>query len=189
MQEDLILLIGEKIKSKRTQKNITLEELANRAGVTKGLISQIENNRTVPSLPVLFNLIHSLGEDLKSFFEDMHEHFTNGHVLIVRKGEEKLFEKEPVKGFSYKRILTKSVVAQAIDIAVLELRKGAGRKQMIQTDAFECKHILKGSIEYQIEKEKFMLNAGDTLFFDGRAKHRLRNIGDTEATILVVYLF
>ncbi|AXY77281.1 XRE family transcriptional regulator [Paraflavitalea soli] len=189
MQEDLILLIGEKIKSKRTQKNITLEELANRAGVTKGLISQIENNRTVPSLPVLFNLIHSLGEDLKSFFEDMHEHFTNGHVLIVRKGEEKLFEKEPVKGFSYKRILTKSVVAQAIDIAVLELKKGAGRKQMIQTDAFECKHILKGSIEYQIEKEKFMLNAGDTLFFDGRAKHRLRNIGDTEATILVIYLF
>lgn len=189
MQEDLILLIGEKLKSKRTQKNITLEELANRAGVTKGLISQIENNRTVPSLPVLFNLIHSLGEDLKSFFEDMHEHFTNGHVLIVRKGEEKLFEKEPVKGFSYKRILTKSIVAQAIDIALLELKKGAGRKQMIQTDAFECKHILKGSIEYQIEKEKFILNTGDTLFFDGRAKHRLRNIGTSEATILVAYLF
>jgi transcriptional regulator with XRE-family HTH domain len=189
MQEDLILLIGEKLKSKRTQKNITLEELANRAGVTKGLISQVENNRTVPSLPVLFNLIHSLGEDLKSFFEDMHEHFTNGHVLIVRKGEEKPFEKEPVKGFSYKRILTKSIVAQAIDIAVLDLKKGATRKQMIQTDAFECKHILKGSIEYQIEKEKFVLNAGDTLFFDGRAKHRLRNIGSTEASILIAYLF
>ncbi|WP_315820157.1 cupin domain-containing protein [Paraflavitalea speifideaquila] len=45
---------------------------------------------------------------------------------------------------------------------------------MIQTDAFECKHILKGSIEYQIEKEKFILNAGDTLFFDGRARHKLR---------------
>jgi transcriptional regulator with XRE-family HTH domain len=189
MQEDLILLIGEKLKSKRTQKNITLEDLANRAGVTKGLISQIENNRTVPSLPVLFNLIHSLGDDLKSFFEDMHEHFTNGHVLIVRKGEEKPFEKEPVKGFSYKRILTKSIVAQAIDIAVLELKKGAARKQMIQTDAFECKHILKGSIEYQIEKEKFILNAGDTLFFDGRARHKLRNIGDGEAAILIAYLF
>lgn len=189
MQEDLILLIGEKIKSKRTQKNITLEQLANRAGVTKGLISQIENNRTVPSLPVLFNLIHSLGEDLKSFFEDMHEHFTNGHVLIIRKGEEKPFEKEPVKGFSYKRVLTKSIAAQAVDIAILELKKGAARKQMIQTDAFECKHVLKGSIEYYIEKEKFELHTGDTLFFDGRAKHRLRNIGNTEAAILVIYLF
>lgn len=189
MNEDLILLIGEKIKAKRTQKKITLEELANRAGVTKGLISQIENNRTVPSLPVLFNIIHSLDEDLKSFFEAMHDHFTNGHVLIVRSGQEKPFAKEPVKGFTYKRILTKSLVTQAVDFALLELKKGATRKQMITTDAFECKHILKGSIEYQIEKEKFILNAGDTLFFDGRAKHRVRNIGQGEATILIVYLF
>ncbi len=189
MNEDLILLIGEKIKSKRTQKKITVETLANKAGVTKGLISQIENNRTVPSLPVLFNIIQALNEDLKTFFEDMHVHFTNGHVLIIRKGEEKPFEKEPVRGFTYKRILTKSLVTQAIDIAVLELKRGAGRKQMITTDAFECKHILKGKIEYQIEKEKFTLEAGDTLFFDGRARHRVKNIGQGEAAILIVYLF
>src|SRR5580698_9885026 len=104
MHEELLLLLGDKIKSKRTQKNITLEQLATRAGVSKGLISQIENNRTVTSLPVLFNIIHSLEEDLKTFFEDMHESLGNGHVLIVRKGQEKIFEKEPVRGFSYKRI-------------------------------------------------------------------------------------
>src|SRR4029077_12501761 len=115
MQEELILLLGDKIKSKRSQKNVTLEELAAKAGVSKGLISQIENNRTVPSLPVLFNIIHSLEEDIKSFFEDMHQHFSNGQVLLVRAGEEKAFKKEPVKGFSYKRILTKSLSSQAVD--------------------------------------------------------------------------
>src|SRR5258706_15581006 len=124
MHEDLILLIGDKIKAKRTKKKITLEELAKRAGVTKGLISQIENNRTVPSLPVLFNLIHSLDEDIKTFFEDMHEHFTNSHVFIIRKGEEKTFEKEPVKGFSYKRIITRTLMTQAVDFVLLELNKG-----------------------------------------------------------------
>jgi len=189
MHEDLLLLIGQNIRMKRTEKKITLEELANRAGVTKGLISQIENNRTVPSLPVLFNLIHGLDEDIKNFFDSMHEHFSNGRVLIVRKGEEKPFEKEPVKGFSYSRILGKSLMTQAIDLVLLELKKGAGRKQMIRTDAFECKHILKGKIEYEIENEKFILNTGDTLFFDGRARHRLRNIGNTDASVLVVYFF
>src|ERR1700748_1152233 len=178
MNEELILLLGDKIKTKRTQKNITLGALAAKAGVTKGLISQIENNRTVPSLPVLFNIIHSLDEDIKSFFEDMHDHFTNGHVLIIRKGKEKPFKKEPVKGFSYKRILTKSIATQAVDFVLLELKKDAGRKQMIRTEAFECKYILKGKIEYQIENEKFILQAGDTLFFDGRARHRLRNMGN-----------
>src|ERR1700733_3757019 len=189
MNEELILLLGDKIRSKRAAKNITLGQLAAKAGVSKGLISQIENNRTVPSLPVLFNIIHSLGDDLKTFFEDMHETFNNGHILIIRRGQEKIFDKEPVKGFSYKRILTRSVSSQAADIVLLELKKNAGRKQMIKTDAFECKYVLKGKVEYQIEKEVFQLNAGDTLFFDGRAGHRLKNIGPAEALILVVYLF
>jgi transcriptional regulator with XRE-family HTH domain len=189
MNEELLLLIGDKIKSKRTQKNITLEQLAGKAGVSKGLISQIENNRTVPSLPVLFNIIHSLGDDLKTFFEDMHDSLGNGNILIIRKGQEKLFEKEPVKGFVYKRILTRSIVSQATDVVLLQLKKGAVRKQMITTDAFECKYVIQGKIEYQIEKEIFILEAGDTLFFDGRSKHRLKNTGDTEAILLAIYLF
>ena len=189
MNEELILLLGDKIKTKRTQKNVTLEQLANKAGVSKGLISQIENNRTVPSLPVLFNIIHSLDEDLKTFFEDMHDSITKGNVLIIRKGQEKLFGKEPVKGFSYKRILTRSVASQAVDVVLLELKKNASRKQMISTDAYECKYILKGQVEYQVEKEIFTLEEGDTLFFDGRGRHRLKNTGSTEALILVFYLF
>ncbi|HEY4109964.1 XRE family transcriptional regulator [Puia sp.] len=189
MHEELLLLIGEKIKTKRTQKNVTLEQLATRAGVSKGLISQIENNRTVPSLPVLFNIIHSLEEDLRTFFEDMHDTINGSHVLIARKGQEKLFTKEPVKGFSYKRILTRSISSQAADVVLLELKKNAGRKQFIQTDAYECKYILKGDIEYQVGDEIFTLHEGDTLFFDGRVKHRLKNIGATEALILVFYLF
>ena len=189
MNEELLLLIGDKIKAKRTQKNITLEQLAQKAGVSKGLISQIENNRTVPSLPVLFNIIHSLDNDLKTFFEDMHDSFSNSHILIIRKGQEKMFEKEPVKGFVYKRILTRSIVSQATDVVLLELKKNAVRKQLISTDAFECKYVIQGKIEYQIEKEVFILETGDTLFFNGRSKHRLKNIGETEALLLAIYLF
>jgi len=189
MNEELLLLIGDKIKTKRTQKNVTLEQLASRAGVSKGLISQIENKRTVPSLPVLFSIIHSLEEDLRSFFGDMQDSFANNNFLIVRKGQERPFAKEPVKGFVYKRILTRSVASQATDLVLLELKKDASRKQLIRTDAFECKYILKGDIEYQIGDEIFTLHEGDTLFFDGRARHRLKNIGPAEALILVYYLF
>jgi transcriptional regulator with XRE-family HTH domain len=188
MNEELLLQIGDKIRTKRTQKNITVEQLAQKAGVSKGLISQIENNRTVPSLPVLFNIIHSLDENLRAFFEDMDD-ISKKHILIVRKGEERHFSKEPVKGFSYKRILTRSITSQATDVVLLELKKKASRRQMIRTDAFECKYILKGTIEYQIEKEVFILHAGDTIFFDGRVPHRLKNTGSTEALILIIYLF
>jgi transcriptional regulator with XRE-family HTH domain len=189
MNEELLLLIGDKIKRKRTLKNITLEQLAQKAGVSKGLISQIENNRTVPSLPVLFNIIHSLEEDLRTFFEDMQNGNSKNHILLVRKGEERHFTKEPVRGFTYKRILTRSIASQATDVVLLELKKKAGRRQMIRTDAFECKYVLKGRVEYQIEKEMITLQEGDTLFFDGRVPHRLRNAGDGDALILVFYFF
>jgi quercetin dioxygenase-like cupin family protein len=119
----------------------------------------------------------------------MHDTANNNHVMIIRKGQEKIFAKEAVKGFSYKRILTRAVVSEATDIVLLELKKDAARKQMIQTDAFECKYVLKGSVEYQVDKEVFILHEGDTLFFDGRAKHRLKNAGDTDALLLVIYLF
>ncbi|HUB62777.1 MAG TPA: XRE family transcriptional regulator [Puia sp.] len=189
MNEELLLLIGDKIKTKRTQKNITLEQLARKAGVSKGLISQIENNRTVPSLPVLFNLIQSLEESLPSFFDGMQNGHSKHHIVLVRKGEERHFSKEPVKGFTYKRILTRSIASQATDVVLLTLKKKAGRRQMIRTDAFECKYVLKGSLEYQIEKEMILLREGDTLFFDGRAPHRVRNVGDGDAVILVFYFF
>ena len=189
MSQELILLLGDKIKAKRGQQRITVEELANKAGVSKGLISQIENNRTVPSLPVLFNIIHSLGEDLKTFFESMHDHASNGKVLVVRKGKEIPFKKEPMKGFTYKRILTRTFTSETTDIVLLELKVGAERKQLIQTDAYECKYVLKGSIEYQVDTEKIVLHAGDTIFFDGRLKHRLKNKGKVNAQILITYFF
>lgn len=69
MTEEILLLIGERIRARRQDKNITLEQLANKAGVTKGLISQIENNRTVPSLPVLLSIVHSLDEDMRGFLK------------------------------------------------------------------------------------------------------------------------
>jgi transcriptional regulator with XRE-family HTH domain len=189
MNEELLLLIGDKIKTKRTQKNITLEQLAQKAGVSKGLISQIENNRTVPSLPVLFNIIQSLEENLPGFFEGMQNGQSKNNIVLVRRGEERHFTKEPVQGFSYKRILTRSMVSQATDVVLLELKKKAVRRQMIRTDAFECKYVLRGSLEYQIEKETIVLHEGDTLFFDGRAPHRVRNLGDGDALILVFYFF
>jgi transcriptional regulator with XRE-family HTH domain len=189
MSEELILLIGERIKSFRQRNNITIDQLAKRAAVSKGLISQIENNRAVPSLPVLLSLIHSLDISVKTFFEEMHDYFSNHHVTIIRKGQGAVFHKEPEKGLRYRRLLTKNLLTQTIDIVILEVKAGTGRKKFIRTEAFECKHVLSGAVEYEIEKNTYSLREGDTLFFDGRAKHRLRNAGKIDAQLLVIYFF
>ncbi len=189
MSEELLLLIGGRIKDLRQQKNITLDQLAGKAGVSKALISQVENNRTVPSLPVLLSIVHSLGQDLTGFFDGLDEVNTGNGMLIIRAGEGAPFEKEPAKGFYYTRLFTRNIYTQTVDVALLALDNKAERKRMITTDAWECKHVLEGKIEYQVEKEKVILQKGDTLFFDGRKKHRLSNAGQGKALLLIFYFF
>ncbi|MBA2562252.1 MAG: helix-turn-helix transcriptional regulator, partial [Chitinophagaceae bacterium] len=77
MQEEVLIKISNKIKEIRKNKRVTVQQLADDARVSKGLISQIENNRTIPSLPVLMNIVHSLQLDLTDFFKDISP--TNNH--------------------------------------------------------------------------------------------------------------
>ncbi|HEY1165711.1 MAG TPA: XRE family transcriptional regulator [Chitinophaga sp.] len=189
MTEDIIIQISNKIKEKRKAKGITIQELADKAEVSKGLISQIENNRTVPSLLVLINIIRALNLDMNEFFNEIGTEQQSSKVIIKQEASYQVFEKEAAKGFLYKRVLTRSVKNYPVDIVILELKKGARRTQMVKTDAYEYKYIIQGKVEYQIENEKYILNEGDSLFFDGRLGHKPANIGDEDARILVVYFF
>lgn len=190
MQDDLLIQVSNNIKEIRKQKGITIQMLADKANVSKGLISQIENNRTVPSLMVLMSIIQSLNLDVNDFFKDIKRNKkATSKVEIKKRSEYKVFEKEKVKGFIYKRILTRNVTGGPIDIVLLELKKGAKRGQAVKTQAFEYKYVIKGTVEYMIDNKKYILQQGDSLFFDGRKGHKPSNIGKIDALILVVYFF
>jgi transcriptional regulator with XRE-family HTH domain len=189
MQEDIILKISVRLKEVRKEKNITIQELADKAGVSKGLISQIENNRTIPSLPVLMNLVQSLNLDLTEFFKDLSAQNQHEKVLVMRKADHTSLKKETAKGFNYQRILARNIDAGPVDFVLLELKKGARRNKIVVSDAFEFKYLIKGEIDYLIDGKNYSLKEGDSIFFDGRLGHNLSNIGDSEAIMLVVYYF
>jgi transcriptional regulator with XRE-family HTH domain len=188
MQEEILIQISNKIKEARKAKNTTVQDLATKAHVSKGLISQIENNRTIPSLMVLIDIIRALNLDLNGFFKDIAPP-SRAKVIVKRAKDYQKFQKENAKGFVYSRILTRDVKNIPVDIVLLTLKKGARRQIQVKTDAFEYKYIMKGSIEYMIDNKKYLLTEGDSLFFDGRLEHTLANTGKSEAQILVVYFF
>ena len=65
--------IGNKIKDLRVQKGLTQEELADRAELSKGFISQLERDLTSPSIATLIDLLQVLGTTPKDFFDDESE--------------------------------------------------------------------------------------------------------------------
>lgn len=186
MQGAFIIEVSKRIKKKRTEKQLTLQELADKSGVTKGLISQIENGRTIPSLPVLFNIIQSLEIGVSDFFTKLN--LSEPMVVVQRKEDYESFEKENTTGFIYKRVFTRNLKESTVDFVLLEIQPEAQR-QVVSTEAFEYKYILKGEIEYLINGQIYNLKEGDSLFFDGRLPHVPKNRTTENCTMLILYFF
>ena len=188
MHDPILVEIAKKIRSLRQARNLTLHEVAERAEVSKSLLSKVENGRTVPSLPVLVAVIQSLEVDMSSFFEDIG--FGQGANLpyIHQRAEDyQPFERERATGFSYRHVLNQSLQDTTLEVVLLDLQPGSEREPLT-TDGYEYKFVLRGEVEYQIGENTVQLATGDSLFFDGRVPHVPINRGEEVASMLVVYL-
>ena len=186
LQGAFVMEVSKRIKLKRIEKRLTLQELADKSGVSKGLISQIENGRSIPSLPVMFSIIQSLDTGLSDFFVGLE--LDEPTVIVERADDYISFEKENATGFYYKRMMTRTLGASTVDLVLLDLHPGSHREEVC-TEAFEYKYILNGEVEYLINGETYTLKKGDSLFFDGRLSHVPKNNTKEICTMLIVYFF
>ncbi len=187
MSKDIILQIGYRIKEKRKEKKITLQQLAEEVGVTKGLISQVENNRTVPSLTVLLRIIKALHVDLNDFF-DKFSTLESNEPVTIKPGEHQRIEKEYTRGIYYYRITSFKHNGKLVDI-VLHRQEKSAKKGYVSTEAHEFDYMLKGKMQYTIEGKKYILNEGDSFFYDARKMHLSRCLSEEPYEMLVVYFF
>lgn len=188
MQEDVFIQISKRIKNFRKEKGITVQELANRADVSKGFISQIENSRTIPSLMVLIAIIRALDVDLNAFFKNISLQKGRTPILVKRAGEYEYFEKEDAVGFHYHRIFTQSVKDSTVDIVLLTLDPGSSRP-LVTTDAYEYKYLISGQVSFNFEDDCIAFNEGDSILFDGRIPHSPQNTGSIKAILIAIYFF
>lgn len=186
--EDYLIGIGKRIKEIRKEGGQTISDIAQKASVTGGLISRIENGRTIPSLPVLLKIITSLNVEVTDFFNGMPQ--VNGANFIVsRKEENSIMEKEDeAVGFKYTYIFGKQLSSLGFETVLLEVKPDSKRDK-VTTDAFEFKYILSGGCSYVIGEEEVVLKEGDSIFFDGRIPHVPVNRGLVSSKMLVVYFF
>ncbi|MEO1010448.1 MAG: XRE family transcriptional regulator [Bacteroidota bacterium] len=186
--KDYLIGIGRRIKEIRKKGNHTISEIAHRAEVTSGLISRIENGRTIPSLPVFLKIIDSLDIEVTEFFKGVSQVNASGYI-VSRKEENDLIEKEDeAVGFTYSHIFGKQLSSVGFDAVLLTIAPGSQREKVI-TDAYEFKYVLSGECHYTIGQDEIPLKEGDSIFFDGRIPHVPANKQKTPLVILVIYFF
>ncbi len=188
MSEYLLTGIGKRIKEIRLLKEMKLTETAELAGISKGLLSKIENGRTVPSLPVLLSVVKVLQVSLPEFFQNLHFE-QEGRYIHKKAHEFTPFQKEDnAHGFQYFHILEKNLERFTVEAALLDIEPGSQR-QRVSTDAYEFKFMLRGTVHYDIEGEELLLEAGDALFYNGSLPHVPINRSEETARMLVLYLY
>ena len=185
IDDEVVARIAQKIRSARLSKNLTIQQVASKSNVSKGLLSKIENSRTVPSLPVFISLIQSLDISLKEFFEDMVLH--NGKdYLLIRKDQYAPMKREGREGFLYQHILSQTITNCTMEASLLTVEPGA-KGRPTTTDGYEFKYILKGSCHYQINNDTILLNEGDSVYFDASKPHLPVNPSKKKVLMLVIY--
>lgn len=186
MSNQIFARIGKKIRENRVQRQTKLHELAETAGISKGLLSKIENGRTIPSLPVLLAVVRALKMDLDVFFEGI-EMSEEKPYIHRKKSEYVPFEKEEALGFLYHSILAGSVGPVAMEAVILEVQPGS-RREAVSTDGYEFKYVIKGEVEYHLGDEVVAMREGDSLFFNAKIPHLPVNRSSQPVVMLVVYL-
>lgn len=186
--DNFLIGIGKRIKEIRKKQETTINTLAKNASVSNGLISRIENGRTIPSLPVFLEIISALEVGASTFFEGV-EKKNNAKYIHVSKDQHQLIEKEnEAKGFTYHQIFGKNLNAVGFEAVLLTISPNSKRKKVI-TDAWEFKYIIKGSCTYIIDEDEIIVSEGDSIYFNGKTPHVPINHTAQECIMLVLYFY
>ena len=185
-------IIGEKIRSIRESKNLTIEEIAERAGVNSGQIERIESDVELPSLAPLIKIARALGVRLGTFLDD---HAELGPVVSRAKvGKDRntiRFTNDSTvarKHMEY-HSLSQDKAGRHMEPFLIDIDDSEQNDFTLSShEGEEFIYILEGIVEVIYGKEKYTLEAGDSIYYDSIVAHHVHAPSGKPARILgVVY--
>jgi len=168
--------IGERIKNLRQLSNLTQEELAERANLTKGFISQIERDLTSISLDSLVQILDALDESIPDFFRGSAE-----EKIVYREKDRVAIDKERIEKFE---LLIPGSTNRRLEPILLTLRQGQVTPKERPHEGEEFGYVLQGRITLRFGREVLKLKKGECFYISAEKEHWLQNPGSREAVVL-----
>ncbi len=169
--------IGHKLKEMRVQKNLTLEELANRCELSKGFLSQLERDLSTPGLDTLDDILEALGSSLSDFFKEERNYkktFTQEDYYINEKDGSTIHWIVP------------NAQKNAMEPILLTLKEGKSSQIQDPFNGEEFGYVLEGVITLYEGGETYHLKKGDTFYIQSNHRHYLKNENAEDAVVLWV---
>ena len=167
--------LGNKIKDMRRQKNLTQEELADRCELTKGYISQLENNLTSPSIQTLCDILNALGTTLADFFREEEEE-------KVVFSEEEFIEKDS-DGVIWNWVIP-NAQKNMMEPVLVELGAPGAVIEDYPHEGEEFGFVLEGRIAVCLGKKSYLCRKGQSFYYKADKLHKIENRGKGKARLL-----
>ena len=175
-----VMDVGTRLKELRQERNKSMRALARDSGLSTNALSMIERGRTSPSVSTLYKLADALEVPITAFFRVQPPR----QAIVFRKAGERSsvdFPRGRWEGLGGEAFLGR------VEPFMLHLEPGAtsGPHGLLHS-GHEFVMLIEGSLEYEVEGQRFVFEPGDTLLFASRLHHRWRNPGKTPAHVLFV---
>ena len=167
--------IGKKLKELRLQNDLTLNDLASRCELTKGFLSQVEHNLTMPSIATLDDILEALGTNLSEFFREEEE------KQIVFQTQDFFVDEQ--EDYQIEWVIPNAQKNQMEPI-VLTLHPHKQSQEMLAHHGEEFGLVLKGSVTLVRANRKYKLKAQETFYLDGSKGHYLYNHTNSDVKVL-----
>ena len=184
------LQIGQKIRNIRQERRLTLQDLSAATELSKPLLSQIENEQVIPPLATLLRISKALKIPLQTFFE---EEDNTQKCLVIKAGESSRMHRRPQHGGPPQPYLYHSLAYgkkhKHMEPFLVEFDPSqTAEPQAVQHSGEEFFYVLEGSVELTHGGEIYILNPGDSVYWDSNELHSLKALGERVARgIAVLY--
>ncbi|WP_078410382.1 helix-turn-helix domain-containing protein [Priestia abyssalis] len=167
--------IGSKIRAIRNRKKITIAQMCEETGLSKGFISNVENNNTSPSISTLQTIAAFLKVPLPYLLLEKDEHMT-----VIRKNEREVTTSKE-SNLKVEHLASRG----GLSIRLVEFPPGASTGGENAHEGEECHLVLKGKILAEQGEDSYFLEQGDTFSWCASVPHYVKNIGDDIAKVLI----
>ena len=170
--------LGKRIQDLRRRRGLTTGELAARVQVTSGFISQLEHSKTDPSLQTLQRVASALQVSLSYLLLD-----DDIKPQVIRQSERNVIH---VGNGGLRASILSPLPSRHLELVLLELPPGGVSWVKGEShDGHECHLVMQGKVRAYYGGESYLLDVGDSIFWDGTAPHRLENVGEEVAQIVM----
>lgn len=158
--------IGQKLKGLRIAKNLTQEELADRAELSKGFISQLERDLTSPSISTLVDILQCLGTSLKDFFQE-----ESDEQIVF--GNEDYFEKVDTELKNTVEWIIPNAQKNMMEPIRLTLQPGGSTYPDLPHEGEEFGYVLQGAVSIHLGNKTYKAKKGESFYYTADKTHFL----------------